>query len=44
MDVPSGTSAATILANLTGFQTAPAGIPFVYVFSSVGLTDEWIDD
>jgi hypothetical protein len=44
MGLPGGTSAATILANMTGFQTAPAGITFEYVFSSVGFTDEWIDD
>lgn len=43
MDLPGGTSAATMLANLTGVQTAPAGIPFNYVFSSVGYTDESID-
>lgn len=43
MDLPGGTSAATMLANLTGVQTAPAGIPFNYVFSSVGYTDETID-
>ncbi|HEV2178322.1 MAG TPA: hypothetical protein VGU20_30995 [Stellaceae bacterium] len=44
MDVPGGTPAATILANMTGVQTAPAGITFDYVFSSVGFTDTWIDD
>lgn len=43
MDLPGGTSAATMLANLTGVQTAPAGIPFNYVFSSVGFTAETID-
>jgi len=40
MDVPGGTSAATMLANLTGFQS----FPFEYSFTSVGFTDEWIDD
>ena len=35
-----GTSAATMLANLTGFQS----FPFEYSFNSVGYTDEWIDD
>lgn len=44
MDLPGGTSAATMLANLTGVQTAPAGITYQYVFSSVGFTDEWLDD
>ena len=44
MDVPGGTSAATMLANLTGVQTAPAGITYAYVFSSFGFTDAWIDD
>ena len=44
MGLPGGTSAATILANMTGVQTAPAGIPFEYVFNSVGFTDAWIDD
>jgi hypothetical protein len=39
MDVPGGTSAALMLANLTGVQTNPAGIPFEYSFSSVGFTD-----
>jgi hypothetical protein len=44
MDVPGGTTAATILANMTGTQTTPAGIAFEYVFDSVGFTDAWIDD
>lgn len=44
MNVPGGTTAATILANMTGTQTAPAGIPYEYVFNSVGFTDAWIDD
>jgi hypothetical protein len=44
MNLPGGTTAATMLANLTGAQTAPAGIPFEYVFNSVGFTDAWIDD
>lgn len=44
MALPGGTPAATILANLTGSQTAPAGIPFAYKFSSVGFTDALIDD
>lgn len=35
-----GTPAATMLANLTGFQS----FPFEYVFNSVGFTDAWIDD
>jgi hypothetical protein len=35
-----GTSAATMLANLTGSQS----FPFAYVFNSVGFTDSWIDD
>lgn len=39
MDCPGSTSAATMLANLTGFQTRP----YDYVFSSVGFTDQWID-
>lgn len=43
MGLPGGTSAATMLANLTGFQTAPGGIPFNYKFNSVGFTDAWID-
>jgi hypothetical protein len=43
MDIGQPT-AATILANLTGVQTAPAGITYQYVFSSVGFTDAWIDD
>lgn len=40
MNLPGGTSAATMLANLTGFQS----FPFEYVFNSVGFTDAWIDD
>lgn len=40
MDVPGGTSAATMLANLTGFQS----FVFEYTFTSVGFTDAWIDD
>lgn len=44
MDLPGGTSAATMLANLTGTQTAPAGITFNYKFNSVGFTDQWVDD
>jgi hypothetical protein len=44
MNLPGGTSAATILANMTGVQTAPAGITFEYAFNSVGFTDAWIDD
>lgn len=44
MDVPGGTSAATMLATLTGVQTEPGGVPFNYVFNSVGFTDDWIDD
>lgn len=43
MALPGGTTAATMLANLTGVQTDPAGIPYSYVFSSVGYTDESID-
>ena len=35
-----GTSAATMLANLTGLQS----FPFEYQFNSVGFTDAWIDD
>ncbi len=44
MSYPGGTSAATILANMTGAQTDPAGIPYQYVFNSVGFTDAWLDD
>lgn len=40
MDVPGGTSAAAILATLTGFQS----FPFEYSFTSVGFTDAAIDD
>lgn len=43
MDLPGGTTAATMLANLTGVQTNPAGIAYQYKFNSVGFTDEWID-
>ncbi len=39
MDLPGGTSAATMLANLTGFQS----FVFEYTFTSVGFTDAWID-
>lgn len=44
MNLPGGTSAATILATMTGVQTNPAGIAFEYVFNSVGFTDADIDD
>lgn len=44
VSVPGGTSAATILAAMTGSQTAPGGVPFNYVFNSVGFTDAWVDD
>lgn len=44
MDLPGGTSAATMLANLTGVQTNPAGIPYQYVFNSVGFTDADVED
>lgn len=37
-------TAATILANLTGVQTAPAGIPFEYAFVGVGFTNDWTED
>ena len=40
MDCPGATSAATILATMTGFQQQP----YEYVFNSVGFTDAWIDD
>jgi len=40
MDLPGGTSAATMLANLTGSQS----FPYEYAFNSVGFTDAWIDD
>lgn len=43
MDLPGGTSAATILATLTGVQTDPGGIPFAYFFQSVGFTDADIE-
>jgi len=39
MDLPGGTSAATMLANLTGSQS----FTFEYVFSSVGFTDQTIE-
>ncbi len=39
MDVPGGTSAAVMLANLTGFQS----FVFEYSFTSVGFTDAWLD-
>lgn len=44
MDLPGGTTAATMLANLPGVQTNPAGIAYTYKFASVGFTDEWLDD
>lgn len=40
MDLPGGTSAATMLAGLTGFQS----FVFEYTFTSVGFTDQWFDD
>lgn len=40
MALPGGTSAATILATMTGFQS----FPFEYTFTSVGFTDQEIDD
>lgn len=40
MALPGGTSAATMLSALTGFQS----FPFEYSFTSVGFTDAWIDD
>lgn len=40
MALPGGTSAATMLATLTGFQS----FPYEYVFNSVGFTDAWLDD
>jgi hypothetical protein len=40
MALPGGTSAATMLAELNGYQS----FPFEYVFNSVGYTDEDIDD
>lgn len=40
MNYPAGTSASTMLINMTGFQS----FPFEYVFNSVGFTDAWIDD
>jgi hypothetical protein len=38
MNFPGGTSAATMLANLTGSQS----FTFQYVFSGVGFSDAWI--
>lgn len=43
MDIGQPT-AATMLANLTGVQTAPAGIPFEYAFVGVGFTNDWTED
>ena len=43
MDIGQPT-AATMLANLTGVQTAPAGITFQYSFMGVGFTDDWTED
>jgi hypothetical protein len=40
MNCPGATSAATILATMTGFQQQP----YEYVFNSTGFTDAWIDD
>lgn len=40
MNTPGGTTAATMLAALTGSQS----FAFEYVFNSVGFTDAWIDD
>ena len=40
MDSPLGTSAMTMLIQMTGFQS----FPFEYKFNSVGFTDAWIDD
>lgn len=40
MDLPGGTSAATMLSTLTGFQS----FPFAYFFQSVGFTDMAIED
>jgi hypothetical protein len=39
MTTPAGTRAATILANLTGFQS----FPYDYVFSSIGFTSEALE-
>lgn len=44
MDLPGGTTAAVMLANLTGVQTAPGGVTFDYSFASVGFTDVDEDD
>ncbi len=43
MDISQPT-AATMLADLTGVQTDPAGIAYEYVFDSVGFTDADEDD
>lgn len=40
MNTPGETTAATMLATLTGSQSSP----FEYVFNSVGFTDAWTDD
>lgn len=40
MNTPGETTAATILATLTGSQS----FAFEYVFNSVGFTDAWTDD
>lgn len=42
MDLPGGTSAAAMLASLTGVQTNPAGIAYEYAFTGVGFSDSWI--
>lgn len=39
MNLPGGTTAATILSSMTGFQSQP----FAYKFMSVGFTDAWIE-
>lgn len=44
MDLPGGSSAASMLSTLTGVQTTVPGYKYQYSFSSVGFTDEWIDD
>lgn len=43
MDIGQPT-AATVLAALTGVQTAPAGIPFEYAFTGIGFTEDWTED
>lgn len=43
MDIGQPTAAA-MLANLTGVQTAPAGIPFEYAFVGIGFTNDWTED